>query len=118
MNWITSIFKRNKKTNLIEIDFNALPKKARSNHGLGIIVDYAKKAGYSVIKVDYATGMIRYMSGGVCINFYTTSGTITTEIFHPKKGKTQLHRKGLSMSELKSIFDNPRKHTGKGYYKK
>lgn len=35
---------------------------------------------------------------------------------HPQKGKSQLFRKCLK--DPKSLFDNPRQHTGKGYYKK
>ena len=111
-------FKRPKYSQEIKIDFNQLPAKSRSNLGLTTITTHAQKLGYSIKKIDYKTGMIRYQKEYCMINFYTTTGTITTEIKHPKKGKTQLHRKGLNMDQLKAIFNDPRTHTGKGYYKK
>ena len=116
LNWF---FKRtNTVQEGIELDYHRLPKKSKANHGLLPIVNHAKKAGYVISKINYPNGMIRFCRKGDCINFYTTTRTISTEIDHPKKGKTQLHRKGLSMTELRSVFDNPRTHTGKGYYKK
>lgn len=44
--------------------------------------------------------------------------TVSTSMNHPKKGKTQLHRKGVGMELLGQLLDNPRKHTGSGYYEK
>lgn len=37
---------------------------------------------------------------------------------HPSKGSTQLFRRGLTDAEFTSVVDNPRQHTGKGYYTK
>lgn len=51
-------------------------------------------------------------------NIYLSTLTVQTTINHPKKGRGQLNRKRLSLSEVVSILENPRKHTGKGYYKK
>lgn len=42
--------------------------------------------------------------------------TVQTAISHPKRGKTQLNRRNVSLELLPLIFNNPRKHTGKGYY--
>ena len=41
--------------------------------------------------------------------------TITT-LTHPKKGRTKLKRRGLSLRDLTSIIYNPRLHTGLGRY--
>jgi len=44
--------------------------------------------------------------------------TVATALKHPTKGKTQLFRKHVTLEELKGILQNPRAHSGKGYYKK
>lgn len=44
--------------------------------------------------------------------------TVGTSLRHPRKGKTQLFRKGLKESEVLELLKNPRKHTRKGYYTK
>lgn len=44
--------------------------------------------------------------------------TVATALNHPKKGKAQLFRKGITIRELGKIFEDPRTHTGKGYYDK
>lgn len=44
--------------------------------------------------------------------------TVTTQITHPKKGRTQLHRRHCTMTDINEILKNPRVHTSKGYYKK
>ncbi|NLG04052.1 MAG: hypothetical protein GX567_09530 [Clostridia bacterium] len=66
------------------------------------LVSYAKMVDFSPIRMDV---------------YYTTM-TVTVSLEHPKKGKTQLHRRNVSDDELKILFQNPRAHTGKGYYKK
>lgn len=103
----------------MEIDYNNLPKKAIvKKTSLVEVLASAKSLGYLIEKVDYNTGLFRFVNGGIHINFYCTSFTITTELNHPKKGKTQLHRRNLTTMEVREIFKNPRKHTGQGYYKK
>lgn len=37
---------------------------------------------------------------------------------HPRKGPTQLFRRDLSAAEEDRVLENPRAHTGKGYYTK
>lgn len=44
--------------------------------------------------------------------------TVGTSLNHPTKGKTQLFRKNLTEKEVMQILKDPRKHTGKGYYRK
>lgn len=50
------------------------------------------------------------------LNVYYSTGTVSTAIKHPKKGRTQLFRRNVSFSQLEELFKNPRLHTGKGYY--
>jgi len=82
-----------KETNLIEIYFNE------------------KSALISFLSQEY----------NCRINVYYTTGTVGTCLLHPKSGKTQLFRPGEvtnTLAKLKAIFQNPRLHTGKGYYYK
>lgn len=37
---------------------------------------------------------------------------------HPSRGSTQLFRRDLSDSQYNAVLDNPRTHTGQGYYRK
>ena len=55
--------------------------------------------------------------GRTKINAYYTTGTVATAISHPSHGKTQLFRRNVSKVLLATIFENPRTHTGKGYYR-
>jgi hypothetical protein len=41
-----------------------------------------------------------------------------TSMDHPKSGPTQLFRRDLSTNEHEACLQNPRQHTGKGYYTK
>jgi hypothetical protein len=52
------------------------------------------------------------------INVYYTTGTIGTCLNHPRKGKTQLFRRNVTIELLEQIFMDPRVHTGTGYYRK
>lgn len=78
----------------------------------------AEKKGYSLIDYQDNILMASYAANGVRINVYLTTGTIATALDHPKKGKTQLFRRGLDVAQIEKIFENPRQHTGKGYFKK
>ena len=95
-----------------------LPIKSRQN--LNRILNLAFYHKYDLIKVDETTGMLRFEKNDVQINVYSTTLTVTTELYHPKKGKTQLHRRLANdqnkFSLLSRIFEKPRLHTGKGYY--
>ena len=52
---------------------------------------------------------------GVRLNFWLSTGTVGSYLDHPQQGKTQLFRRTISMAEASDLFDNPRRHTGKGY---
>jgi hypothetical protein len=45
-------------------------------------------------------------------------GTTKTSMDHPSRGSTQLFRRDLSAGEHQAVLNNPRVHTGKGYYTK
>ena len=52
------------------------------------------------------------------VNVYYTTGTVGTCVDHPRQGKTQLFRRGQTLGYLSAIFQDPRVHTGDGYYRK
>lgn len=83
-----------------------------------IIDDIAKRNGYVCFDYQENIGMASYSDGATRINVYLTRMTVATCLNHPKKGATQLFRKNVDISMLNEIFSYPRKHTGKGYYKK
>lgn len=90
-----------------QINIEQLPKRAhRKKSELRLILDYAKLIFWNIVKVDYHTGLIRFENGGVNINLYTTTFTVSTELYHPKRGKSQLHRKGLTAAEIIQVFKN------------
>lgn len=78
----------------------------------------AKQYGFKCIDYQENIGMVSYSDGSTRINVYLSKMTVATCLKHPKKGATQLFRKNVSFEQLKAIFDYPRLHTGKGYYKK
>jgi len=78
----------------------------------------AKKNGYVCFDFQENIGMASYSDGQTRINIYLTKMTVATCLKHPTKGATQLFRKNVTVTLLNEIFEYPRKHTGKGYYKK
>lgn len=82
----------------------------------------ANMFGWKNINVNVETRLVSYAKmvdfKPMRMDIYYTTMTVTVSLEHPKKGKTQLHRRNVSDEELKVLFKNPRAHTGKGYYKK
>lgn len=78
----------------------------------------AAKSGFAPLDYQENIGMVSYWDGKTRINIYLTKMTVATCLRHPKKGPTQLFRKNVTFEQLQAIFDYPRVHTGKGYYKK
>eukprot|EP01032_Pedospumella_encystans_P013611 gene13611-15661_t len=70
------------------------------------------------IGINEASKVISFQAvdSGWKINVYYTTGTVGTCVEHPISGKTQLFRRKVSYETLQRIFQNPRVHTGKGYY--
>jgi hypothetical protein len=83
-----------------------------------VIDGIAEESGYHLIDHQPNIGLVSYSDGPTRINVYMTKMTVATCLNHPTKGKTQLFRRNVSEHMLKEIFQQPRKHTGKGYYKK
>lgn len=82
------------------------------------IVQFASRHGYALREEQGTIGLLIFenMMTGVQISVYTTTMTVATALHHPKKGKTQLFRRGVTLALLGSIFKKPRIHTGKGYF--
>jgi len=82
----------------------------------------AAQFGWKNININIPTKLTSYaklIEEGACrIDIYYTTMTVSISLNHPKKGKTQLHRKNVTDKELLILFKNPRAHTGKRYYKK
>jgi hypothetical protein len=78
--------------------------------------------GWKHINTNVATKLVSYAKiidgGATRMDIYYTTMTVSIALNHPKKGKTQLHRKHVTDEELKRLLENPRAHTGKGYYKR
>lgn len=53
--------------------------------------------------------------GEMQVNVYYTTATVATTLPHPVKGRNQLFRYDIDMKLLRSIFQNPRVHTTRGY---
>ena len=75
----------------------------------------AEAKGWEKIECNQPA-LASYRKDDMRLNFYLSTGTVGSCVDHPKKGKTQLFRKYLE--NPMSLFDNPRQHTGKGYYTK
>ena len=80
------------------------------------IENIAIENGWEFLDFQPGIGMISFFKDESRINIYITKMTVATCINHPKKGKTQLFRRNVSLQELKKIFKRPRIHTNKGYY--
>jgi len=82
----------------------------------------ARNHGYREIERDEVSRVIGFRGGNGGsnrINVYYTTGTVGTCLNHPTRGKTQLFRRNVAgVDELERIFENPRNHTGRGYYRK
>ena len=53
--------------------------------------------------------------GMVKLDFYYTTGTIKTTLFHPTSGRNSLFRAQATPEQFAEIMKNPRSHTGQGY---
>ena len=80
----------------------------------------AAQNDYEEIDVNEKSRVISFRGGpndATRINVYYTTGIVGTCLNHPKYGKTQLFRRNVTTSSgLLDIFQNPRIHTGTGYY--
>lgn len=86
------------------------------------LVNLAEQYDWKLHDIQKNIGMISFVkiigSDPARINIYTTKMTVATCINHPRKGKTQLFRKKVSIELMEKIFKNPRVHTHKEYRQK
>ncbi len=87
-------------------------------HNLEEVRKMAKTYGWVFTDHQENVGLVSFRKDGARLNLYYTTGTVGTSLDHPKKGKTQMFRKGVDMELLEKLFKNPRLHTRKGYIKK
>ena len=79
------------------------------------IGEIAARHGYELEQAQEAIGLLIFVKPGVQVNIYTTQMTVGTSLKHPKQGRTQLFRRGVTLRELEAIFKNPRVHGLGGY---
>lgn len=101
-----------------QFKFDNLRCQAQVKSNLSAIMLYAGNHGWKCTGFYAASYHVILERGKEQMNVYLTTLTIQTALKHPKKGRTQLNRKGLSLIEIEQVFINPRTHTGKGYHKK
>lgn len=78
----------------------------------------AQERGWTQVAHNETSRVLGYTRGDERVNVYYTTGTVGTCVDHPSSGRTQLFRQGQDSAGLNDIFDNPRVHTGTGYYRK
>jgi hypothetical protein len=78
----------------------------------------ARDEGYREVYYNETSRVISFQRGDVRINVYYTTGTVGTCIDHPRQGKTQLFRRDVDSSLLRTLFNNPRTHTDRGYQRR
>ncbi len=101
-------------------DFDEFPKQVEDQLEVGVVRRIAREiADIKEIGINEASKVISFQSvnSGWKINVYYTTGTVGTCVEHPISGKTQLFRRKVDYKTLQRIFQHPRVHTGKGYYK-
>lgn len=85
---------------------------------INTITKIAEDKNWKLFEHQENIKMLSFVKMDARINVYYSKMTVATCINHPKKGKTQLFRRHVSLNELKKIFTNPRVHTDMGYYEK
>jgi len=85
----------------------------------------ARRHGYRKVQHDHREGVIAFSrpdENGYkqLVRVWYRTGTVGTYLKHPTRGKAALFRKnvGRDYAMLERIFENPRAHTGQGYYRK
>lgn len=95
-----------------------LIEKSKTTNPYFVISEIAKKNGYKMYVFDKNSDFAGYKKDNIriAINFKTLK--VMSTIDHPKRGRKQLTRGKMTLEEIGKIFENPRQHTGKGYYSK
>lgn len=79
------------------------------------IIKIAKMHGWHLHDHQKLNFLLIFRRDKEQVNVWYTKMTVATVVDHPKKGRQQLYRKHVSLTELNKIFQKPRQHTGKGY---
>jgi len=86
-----------------------------------LLYHLAQTTGWELLDYQPKTSMISFRRDGVRLNIYLLKSglyTVGTAMLHPTKGKTQLFRRQITEREVHKLMQNPRLHTGEGYYRK
>ncbi|KAI8465847.1 MAG: hypothetical protein J3K34DRAFT_435653 [Monoraphidium minutum] len=84
----------------------------------GLVRVLAAHWGWAEAAHNAESRVLGFTRGGMRVNVYYSTGTVGTCLDHPRRGKTQLFRRGQSLETLSAIFEDPRVHTGAGYYRR
>lgn len=78
----------------------------------------AKEYGLKEVDLSKNDSVVAYVSPfrSFRINVYYSSGTVVTQILHPKAGLCQLVRRGVTPQTLKQIIKHPEPHAGLAKY--
>lgn len=106
------------QNHIIQYVPKAVPKNHEWERRISYLRELAAKHEWREIDWQDKTTMISFLRDGVRMNIYYTKMTVGTAMYHPTKHATQLYRKGVSYEQLEKLMENPRHHTGKGYYRK
>lgn len=71
---------------------------------------------WSIVQYEPLTYKLIITNGECQMSIYLSTMTVQTALNHPKAGKTQLTRKGITITEFRKLLSNPRTHTNKGYH--
>ena len=91
-------------------------KKKKAGFAPSKLRKLAERFGYTEIDFNDVSKVLGFRKETIRINVYYTTQTVGTCLNHPKRGKSQLFRRDVNWKQLENIFENPRRHTGKGYY--
>lgn len=101
-------------------DLDEFPKQVRDKLDVTEVRRIASEIpNIKELGINEASKVISFQAvdSGWRINVYYTTGTVGTCVEHPISGKTQMFRRKVDYDTLQRILQNPRVHTGKGYYK-
>lgn len=94
-----------------------MKKNRKAMETLGALLTFALDNHWELVHYHGHTGEALFRRDEEQIKVYCTTLAIQTVVPHPKRNE-QLNRKGVSIEDIENLFDNPRQHTGKGYYKR
>lgn len=88
----------------MNLNFNKLPRKSMLNKkALDAILDNAEDKLYEILFIDYKCGLIKFENifTDAKISIFSTTLTVVRQI-----GDQQFYNKGLTLTEIKQLFNN------------